>query len=209
MPRSEGPMDTESALSGADGDADVEQSIGQLPLHGATGVFLCLRWLAPKAWWRTRALSRSWRGLVDGDSPLVAVSLFQALLEAQGPLRTANEEIDFAGCVYTAVHFGSAGALRCLLQPLTLPTGWARESFALGVAREALLQAALSGESAIVEALLTVYGPGSLVSSRRRALAKEDAVKTLKALQDWERHAPDLVTPDSRQVIQRVLLAVA
>lgn len=183
--------------------------IEQWPIHDATGAFLCMRMLGPKVWWRARGLSRMWKGLIDGDGPRAAEGLFPTLLDATGPLRTANEELDFAGCVYTAVHFGNVPAVRCLLRPLSLPTGWARRNFALGVAREALLQGALAWDDGVVEAVLASHGPGSMASACRQGLVKDDAVKALEAMRDWESAMVDDAAPERRDAVRRALLAVA
>merc|ERR1719181_2469577 len=128
-----------------DVDVDVEEApswiplptFGQASLHEMTFAFLCLEPLPPRAWWRLRGLSPHWRDLLDGASS--SHGLLPMLVNSMGPLDTANREVDFAGCVYAAIHCGSTHPLQELLRPMSSPR-WARRPSVRGVAREALIQ---------------------------------------------------------------------
>ncbi|CAJ1353010.1 unnamed protein product [Effrenium voratum] len=165
-----------------------------LALHDATAAFLILRLLPPRTWWQLRALSAEWRLLLDDAGNCMerscremvgefrpACCLVKLLVEAAGPLKTANEEVDFAGCVYRAVHHGSVGPLQQLLRPLAAES-FARRAFALGVIREALVQAAVAGDAATCHAVLQQHGPRSAAARR---LQSGDAAMALKAAADW------------------------
>mmetsp|Transcript_162944 Transcript_162944/g.522499 ORF Transcript_162944/g.522499 Transcript_162944/m.522499 type:complete len:237 (+) Transcript_162944:108-818(+) len=180
----------------------------QLALTEAEAAYLCLRHLAPRTWFRVRGLSKGWRRMLDGGagSQMAAQDgLIGVLLQDAGPLRTANEEIDYAGCVYTAVHWGCTGPLTCLLRPLASPAEWARRPFAVAVAREALLQASLAGDIAGVRAVLALHGPDSPAAGWRRGLEKQDAQKALEALAAWEFCCPDAPSAEERQAVQEAL----
>lgn len=198
-----------------------------LALDDPTAAMLCLRLLPPRTWWRCfaaeitaklRALSPAWCRLLACEAAGARNSsssascrlggLCAALLEESGPLTTANEEIDFAGCVYTAVHHGCAGPLASLLRPLASPFGWARRSFAVAVAREALLQAALAGDAASVRAVLALQGPESPAAVWRRSLTRDDAARALEAVADWEASTPGWVSSDCREACRAALQAV-
>jgi len=143
-------------------------ALRNLLLHDATAVFMCLQFLPPRAWWRLRVLSRTWCRLLEGScDPNVAGGrpleelpggLLRVLVKDHGPLRNAGHEVDFAACIYTAVHHGSTGPLQQLLRPLAVP-GWSRRSFAVAVAREALVQAAIAGDATSFQAVLRSHGP--------------------------------------------------
>mmetsp|Transcript_15512 Transcript_15512/g.27774 ORF Transcript_15512/g.27774 Transcript_15512/m.27774 type:complete len:265 (-) Transcript_15512:157-951(-) len=135
---------------------------GQVALHDVTTAYLCLQQLPPRSWWRLRSLSAQWRRLLDGGhrraAPANSWCLLHALIDTFGPLDSANKEVDYAGLVYAAVHRGCADPLRHLLSPLSKPN-FARGPFARGVAREALVQAAVSGDAPICAVVLRAYGP--------------------------------------------------
>ncbi|CAK9093794.1 unnamed protein product [Durusdinium trenchii] len=191
-----------------------------LALHDATAAFLILRLLPPRTWWQLRALSKEWRQLLDDHAGCIeerppsdlagldreCFGLVKLLVEAVGPLRTANEEVDFAGCVYRAVHFGSTGPLQQLLRPLAAES-FARGAFARGVIREALVQAAVAGDAATCRAVLQQHGPKSQAAVSRR-LRTDDAVMALKAAADWHLMSPDDVPELRRQAVDEVLKAV-
>lgn len=174
----------------------VIQQLALLP--DSTAVFLCLRQLSPRAWWRLRALSRSWLLVLDGSS-IGDRGLIPMLVEAAGPLRTANEEVDFAGCVYTALHFGQVAALQYLLGAFAEPS-WARRTFAAAVVREALVQAAVAGDAVSCKTILA--GHGSEVNSA-------DVDRALKEAQEWDAMSPGAVEPDHRAAVQFILCAEA
>jgi len=186
-----------------------------LVLHDATAVFMCLRLLPPRTWWRLRVLSPVWRQLLEGsDDPDGARirpseglpgSLLRVLVEDLGPLRSAGHEVDFAGCVYTAVHHGSAGPLQQLLRPLAVP-GWSRRSFALAVAREALVQAAVAGDAASCQAVLSSHGPGSTADNCRRSLSWADATTALEAAAEWDAVSPEDAAPTAQRSAVREVL---
>lgn len=176
-------------------------------LHEATAVFLCIRPLPPRSWWRLRALSADWRRLLDGtirrrevgsriDNEFVP-GLMTLLVNGFGPLRSANQEIDFAGLIYTAVHHGAVHALQLLLRPLMDPS-WARPTFAGGVAREALMQAAVSGDIATCQAVL-----------RTDRLSTADVEKALQAAEDWDTWCPGCVEAHQRAAVNHMLMAAA
>lgn len=178
----------------------------QLQLHEPTAAFMYLHLLPPRTWWRLRALSPAWRSMLDG-SPEGGPGLLAALLEAAGPLQTANEEVTFAGCVYTAVHHRSAGPLRMLLERLAMGR-WARTCFAQAVAREALVQAAVSGDAPCCRAVLEAHGPGSPADKARRGLGQADTKCALEAVVQWSACDPDDVTPEQRGEVDEILKAV-
>eukprot|EP00928_Gymnodinium_smaydae_P044148 TRINITY_DN29470_c0_g1_i1.p1 TRINITY_DN29470_c0_g1~~TRINITY_DN29470_c0_g1_i1.p1 ORF type:complete len:204 (-),score=21.59 TRINITY_DN29470_c0_g1_i1:217-828(-) len=180
-------------------------NIGPGALHNATAAFMCLRLLSPRLWWRLRELSAGWRCLLDGElGNEFPLGLIAALVATSGPLRTANDEIDFAGCVYTAVHHGSTGPLQLLLRPLA-DNGWARQSFAIAVAREALTQAAVAGDAASCRAVLATRGPAAPVGSR---LSKADAAHALEAAEEWEAMSPGSTPACQREAVGALLRAV-
>merc|ERR1719291_1010492 len=168
---------------------------------------MCLHLLPPRAWWSLRALSAAWRSMLDGPPEGGGSGLLTALLAAAGPLRTANEEVTFAGCIYTAVHHGSAGPLRTLLGPLAMGR-WARARFAQAVAREALVQAAISGDATCCRAILEAHGPGSPAEKTRKGLGQADAKIALEAVRQWSACDPDGTTPAQRGEVDEVLRAV-
>jgi len=201
-----------------------------VPMDDETFAFVLLRLLPLRSWWRMRELSSGWRSLLDGpfasyvhDSHALkagvrdrgCLGLIPILVEATGPLTTPNAEIDFAGCVYTAVHHGSAGPLRLLLRPLTV-FGWARQSFALAVAREALVQAAVAGDAASCSAVLSARGPNlSLAAPGLDSgaggplyLGKADAALALEAAAEWESMSPGSAPPHCRAEVDVVLRQV-
>lgn len=182
----------------------------ELGLYEATAALLYLRPLGQRDWWRLRALSKPWCRLLDGSSggehkarSLGSRGLLSVLVHSQGPLRTANQEVDFAGCMYAAVHHNSLDAMRRLLEPLTC-ADWARRSFAMAVAREALEQAAIQGNAPGCEAILA--------SDLR--LCKADADAALQAAEDWDFLDPagsctsTSVSVKDREAVSRVLQAV-
>jgi len=179
----------------------------QLQLHEPTAAFLYLHLLPPRAWWSLRALSPAWRAMLDGPLEGGGSGLLAALLEAAGPLHTANEEVSFAGVVYTAVHHGSASPLRMLLRPLAHGR-WARACFAQAVAREALVQAAVSGDAASCRAILEAHGPGSPAEKCCRGLGEADAKSALEAVVQWSAFDPEGVAPQLRWEVDEVLRAV-
>jgi len=184
-------------------------------LHDATAVFICLQFLPPRSWWWLCALSPTWRRLLEGCSdsndvggrPLEELpgGLLRVLVEDLGPLRSANHEVDFAGCIYTAVHHGSAGPLQQLLRPLAVP-GWSRRSFAIAVAREALVQAAVAGDVASCQAVLSSHGPGSTAVNSRRGLSWADASKALEAAAEWDAVSPEDAAPMAQRSAVREVL---
>lgn len=145
----------------------------QVALHDVTTAYLCLQQLPPRSWWRLRGLSAQWRRLLDGghqsDATANSWCLLHALIDTFGPLESANKEVDYAGLVYAAVHRGCADPLSHLLRPLCKPN-FARGPFARGVAREALVQAAVSGDAAICAVVLRAHGPSH---SRVQGLSEE------------------------------------
>merc|ERR1719359_520567 len=145
-------------------------AFGQASLHELTFAFLCLQPLPPRTWWRLRSLSAQWRQLLDSSiaESCSGCGLLPMLVNSMGPLDTANREVDFAGCVYAAVHHGRAAPLRELLRPLA-STSWARRSFVRGVAREALIQASVSGAAGCCSTLLEAHGPASPVAAQEQA----------------------------------------
>jgi hypothetical protein len=186
-------------------------TFGQASLHEITFAFLCLQPLPPRTWWRIRALSSQWRKLLDGHSLELGGGLLPMLIRSMGPLDTANREVDFAGCVYAAVHCGSVHPLQELLRPLT--SSWARQSFIRGVAREALIQASVSGEAACCSILLDAHGPAcagkasSLFCGSMAAgcLTIEDVENALREAEDWELSSPGSVLPECRDAVTNVL----
>jgi hypothetical protein len=122
-----------------------------------------------------------------------------------GPLHSANDELNFAGCVYTAVHFGAARPLRQLVRPLALP-GWARPVFAVTVAREALTQAAVEGHVATCKTLLEAHGPAARHTVVR--LGPSDACVALQAAEEWDMLGPDPVDPQQRAKVSDILRLV-
>ncbi|CAE7235432.1 unnamed protein product, partial [Symbiodinium natans] len=189
----------------------------KLALHDATAAFLVLRLLPPRTWWQLRALSAEWRQLLDdhagsctdrstrsqvlGEMQRGCFGLVKLLVEAAGPLKTANEEVDFAGCIYRAVHHGSVGPLQQLLRPLAIES-FARRAFAVAVIREVLVQAAVAGDAASCLAVLQQYGPNSAAALSRR-LGTDDAVTALKAASDWHLMSPDDVSDLRRQAVDK------
>lgn len=121
------------------------------------------------------------------------------LVDAAGPLRTANDEVDFAGCVYTALHFGQAAALHHLLGAFTSDS-WARPAFAAAVVREALVQAAVAGDATSCKTILTAHG--SEVNSA-------DVHRALKEAQEWDAMSPGAVEPHHRAAVQLILCSEA
>lgn len=212
------------AMENAEPGLEVRTPLLHLALHDGTAAFLILRLLPPRTWWQLRALSPEWRQLLDDHADSCAdrspssreldwasrrrecVGLVKLLVEAAGPLRTANEEVDFAGCVYRAVHFGSTGPLQQLLRPLAAES-FARRAFALGVIREALVQAAVAGDADTCLAVLQQHGPGSAGATSRR-LRSDDAAIALKAAADWHLMSPDDVPDGQRKAVDEVLKAV-
>jgi hypothetical protein len=208
----------------------------QLALHDTTAAFLVIRFLPPREWWQLRALSTEWRWLLDDGSSsncgmygsdaestdvsdsgdeMTEVSLpferkiglVKHLVEAMGPLTTAHNEVDFAGIVYRAVHFGKPGPLRHLLRPLA-DESWARRTFAVAVAREALVQAVVAGDVASCRVVLQDYGPDSPAAIKRRALKREDLVLAMKVAAEWDEMSPGHVSPIGRKAVEEVLQAV-
>jgi len=182
----------------------------QLALHDATTAYLVLRMLPPRAWWQLRSLSSEWCQLLDDACAggRQRFGLVRVLVESVGPLLTANDELDFAGCVYRAVHYGSTGPLQQLLRPLAM-SHWSRRLFAQAVAREALVQAAVAGDAAACLAVLSEYGPDSPAARSRRNLCREDAVAAMQAAADWHLMSPDDVPETSRKAVVEVLQAVS
>eukprot|EP00440_Ansanella_granifera_P010817 gb/GFBE01011733.1/.p1 GENE.gb/GFBE01011733.1/~~gb/GFBE01011733.1/.p1 ORF type:complete len:224 (+),score=46.44 gb/GFBE01011733.1/:1-672(+) len=202
---------------------DSKAPLLQLALHQCTAAFMVLRLLPPRTWWQLRALSPDWRRLLDdnaGSRPqtssgeleednqsMSCFGLVKLLVEASGPLRTANDEVDFAGCVYRAVHHGSTGPLQQLLRPLAAES-WARRPFAVAVAREALVQAAVAGDVNSCLAVLKQHGPNSPAAASSRSLCRDDAMMAMKAAAEWHQMSPDDVPEPSRRAVDEVLKAV-
>eukprot|EP00933_Yihiella_yeosuensis_P062413 TRINITY_DN65363_c0_g1_i1.p1 TRINITY_DN65363_c0_g1~~TRINITY_DN65363_c0_g1_i1.p1 ORF type:complete len:244 (+),score=52.62 TRINITY_DN65363_c0_g1_i1:54-785(+) len=203
-----------------------QASLIQLALHDTTTAYLILRMLPPRTWWQLRALSSEWCRLLDDssgpsfsqpgeeqeqalrqDEMQQRLGLVKFLVEAAGPLRTANNEIDFAGCVYRAVHHGRTGPLRALLRPLASET-WARSNFALAVAREALTQAAVAGDVEACQVVLHAYGPESPAAATRKALQRDDALEALKVATEWHEMSPGTICPSDQDAVAQVLQAV-
>jgi len=184
-------------------------------LHDATAVFMCLQVLPPRTWWRLRVLSKTWCRLLEGScDPNDAVGrpleelpggLLRVLVQDHGPLRNAGHEVDFAGCIYTAVLHGSAGPLQQLLRPLAVP-GWSRRSFAMAVVREALVQAAIAGDAASCQAVLRSHGPGSTAVNSRRSLSWADASKALEVAAEWDAVSPEDAAPVAQRSAVREVL---
>lgn len=187
-------------------------TFGQTSLHELTFAYLCLQPMQPRTWWRLRGLSAEWRRLLDGHSEEGGSGLIPMLVNTMGPLSTANREVDFAGCVYAAVHHGSTSTLRQFLRPLASPS-WARRSFVRGVAREALIQASISGEVACCAALLEAHGPASPLiaaelssgSSASGCLAVADIEMAQREAEEWEAASPGSCSPDLRCAVIKVL----
>lgn len=153
-------------------------------LMDATMAYLCLPYLQTRRWWGLRTLSRGWKTVLegDGDSSQAGRGLLAALAESLGPLRSANDEVTYAGDLYSAAHHGRRGVLQALLQPLSLP-GWARKAFVTGVVREALNTCAVAGDVGGCEVLLALTR-APLTSSLR--LTAADAARALEAAEEWE-----------------------
>lgn len=179
-----------------------------LALNDDTAAFLVLRLMPPRTWWQLRSLSREWKQLLDdsehNEAVLARCGLRQCLVEGLGPLRTANSEVDFAGCVYKAVHHGSIAAVQQLMRPLAVDS-FARRLFAVAVAREALVQAAVAGDLASVSVVLKQHGPDSPAAATKRNLCKEDALLALKAAADWHQMSPEDVPDFRRQEVNEML----
>jgi len=216
-----GPVPVEAVLHGS-AKQEGRAPLLKLALHDVTAAFLVLRLLPPRTWWQLRALSVEWRQLLDdhaesctdrstrsqmfGEMGRGCFGLVKLLVEASGPLRTANEEVDFAGCIYRAVHYGSVGPLQQLLRPLAAES-FARRTFAVAVLREALVQAAVAGDAATCRAVLQEYGPNSAAALSRR-LGTDDALTALKAASDWHLMSPGEVSELRRKAVDEVLKAV-
>jgi len=191
-------------------------TFGQGSLHELTFAFLCLQPLAPRIWWRIRGLSKTWRQLLDGhtDERRSGCGLLPMLVRSMGPLDTANREVDFAGCVYAAVHFGATGPLRELLRPLASPS-WARRPFVRGVARESLIQASVSGEVACCRAVLEAHGPASPLAAVKLPsgspnscyLGLADVEMAQREAEEWSLGSPDSELPHSSCAVAELLSA--
>eukprot|EP00927_Polykrikos_kofoidii_P048509 TRINITY_DN42784_c0_g1_i1.p1 TRINITY_DN42784_c0_g1~~TRINITY_DN42784_c0_g1_i1.p1 ORF type:complete len:204 (+),score=20.93 TRINITY_DN42784_c0_g1_i1:112-723(+) len=185
---------------------------GRVSMQDATGAYLCLRLLPPRCWWRQRGVSAQLRDILDGANG--CKGLLEMLVESLGPLRTVNDEINFAGCVYTAIHHRSTGPLHQFLRPLCF-NGWARNCFAVAVVREALVQAAIAGDAASCKVLLSAHGPDAkppspcfgYVFSHKR-LGKSDAVRALEAAEEWDSMAPEAASPQRREEVCLLLKAL-
>lgn len=174
------------------------QQLASLP--DTTAAILCVGQLSPRSWWRCRALSRQWLLLLDGDSCPCDLGqghrgLIPLLIDRAGPLRTANEEVDFAGCVYAALHYGQVAALQHLLAALSSPS-WARRPFATGVLREALVHAAVAGDAISCKAILMCHGS---------ELQSADVERALNEALEWDAMSPGDVEPDHRAAVKLVL----
>jgi len=184
-------------------------------MHDATFALLCLQPLPPRVWWRLRSLSRDWWRLIDGHGESDdSLGLLPVLVNSLGPLDTANKEVDFAGCVYSATHHGSTSALREFLRPLASPS-WARRIFARGVCREALIQASVSGSAECCTVLLNSHGPSSpLAAQAKLSCGRGRASETLgfadlemaqREAEEWERASPGSVLPACRIAVNELL----
>jgi len=95
------------------------------------------------------------------------------------------------------VHYGSAGALKQLLQPFA-NTDWARQPYASGVAREALVLAALTGDASSCCIILDCFGP-------HVHLNEFDVGHALQAATEWESMCPGSIPALKRNAVVEVL----
>eukprot|EP00929_Paragymnodinium_shiwhaense_P116065 TRINITY_DN8531_c0_g1_i1.p1 TRINITY_DN8531_c0_g1~~TRINITY_DN8531_c0_g1_i1.p1 ORF type:complete len:246 (-),score=35.36 TRINITY_DN8531_c0_g1_i1:264-1001(-) len=170
-------------------------------ISDATVEFICLRYLQPRRWWCLRGLCKGWRDLLDGSSQQSGRGLLTALTEGAGPLRSANEEISFAGCLYCAAHHRRPEASQLLLRPLTM-RGWCRSIFATAVVKETLNTCAVSGDVDGCKLLLQLC---DAPSNANVMLSKADVKEALEVATEWECMQPGSAPADCREQISQLL----